>query len=216
MAGRRMTGRGFEAAASRGGVCWALDLREGIDFSIYLLGVFEPETVRCYRRLVKPNATVFDVGANIGAHTLHLAAAVGPGGKVVAFEPTAYAFGKLQTNVSLNPELRQRIDLRQVFLTDRETQTIPGSIYSSWPLESGEGRHAGHLGRLEQTDGARAVTLDQVAAERNLTVDFIKIDVDGFECRVLRGAQTILNEHRPTILLELSPYVLREHEFEHR
>lgn len=212
MAGRRITGRGHEAVVVRSGVRWQLDLREGIDFSIFLLGLFEPETARCYRRLIRPGDVVLDIGANIGAHTLHLAAAVGPGGRVIAFEPTAYAFAKLRTNVELNPELREQIELLQAFLTDAGARNIPGNIYSSWPLESGAGRHAGHLGRLERTSGANVMILDQVAAERNLTaVNFIKLDVDGFECAVLRGAQKILSKYRPTVLLELSPYVLREH-----
>ncbi len=76
MAIRRFFNKGPEARALRGGVEWLLDLREGIDFSIWLLGSFEPETVRCYRKIVKNGDVVLDIGANIGAHTLHLARAV--------------------------------------------------------------------------------------------------------------------------------------------
>src|SRR5688572_20988587 len=85
---RKLLGRPAQAQFVRDGIRWQLDLREGIDFSIYLLGSFEPATVRAYRRIVKPGQTVLDIGANIGAHTLPLARLVGPGGRVIAFEPT--------------------------------------------------------------------------------------------------------------------------------
>src|ERR1700732_2573671 len=77
-------------------VRWTLDLREGIDFSIWLLGAFELATVRAYERIVRPGDTVLDIGANIGAHVLHLARAVGAEGKVWAIEPTDYAINKLK------------------------------------------------------------------------------------------------------------------------
>ena len=80
MAARRLAGRGPSTQVTRQGIRWAQDLREGIDFSIWLLGSFEPETVRCYQRLIRPGDVVLDIGANIGAHTLPLARAVGPSG----------------------------------------------------------------------------------------------------------------------------------------
>lgn len=52
----------------RGGIYWDLDLCQGIDFSIFLLGVFEPETVASYSSQLTEGNTVLDIGANIGAH----------------------------------------------------------------------------------------------------------------------------------------------------
>ena len=77
MMARRMFGQGHETIVRRRGVRWQLDLREGIDLSIYLLRAFEPSTLKAFERLVKPGMTVLDIGANIGAHTLHLARLVG-------------------------------------------------------------------------------------------------------------------------------------------
>src|ERR1700744_4645117 len=87
------------------GVRFDLDLAEGIDFAIYLGGVFERGTAQALSRLVEPSSLVVDIGANIGAHTLRLARLVGPQGRVLAFEPTDFAFQKLQRNLALNPEL---------------------------------------------------------------------------------------------------------------
>lgn len=93
---RNMAGLGPSLRCSRGGVEWELDIREGIDFSIFLLGSFEPSTSKALARLVQTGDYVIDIGANIGAHTLPLAARVGNNGKVIAFEPTEYAFLKLK------------------------------------------------------------------------------------------------------------------------
>ena len=70
---RRLVGRDMRTVCDRRGVRWALDLDEGIDLSIYLLGAYEPRTLHAYTRHIRPGAVVFDIGANIGAHTLHFA-----------------------------------------------------------------------------------------------------------------------------------------------
>jgi FkbM family methyltransferase len=197
----------------RQGVTWQLDLREGIDFSIWLLGSFEPGTVRTYRKVIQPGDTVLDIGANIGAHTLHLAECVGPSGRVLAFEPTDYAFEKLVRNTSLNPGLAPRIQCCQFMLVAEQKETattVP--LYSSWPLEQNDAaKHNLHEGRLMPTTGARPRTLDAAVAALNLNrLDCIKLDIDGFECQMFRGARETLTRWHPTIIMELAPYVLEE------
>ena len=76
-----------------------------IDFAIYLGGMFERNTALALRKLVRPSSLVLDIGANIGAHTLRLANLVGSSGRVFAFEPTDFAYSKLQANLDLNPAL---------------------------------------------------------------------------------------------------------------
>ncbi len=105
---RRCAGKDDHVEVKRGGVTWNLDLHEGIDFSIFLLGGFERGTLRLYTQLLGRERceVVLDIGANIGAHTLPLAQLVVPkGGKVYAFEPTVYAYGKLLENIALNPSI---------------------------------------------------------------------------------------------------------------
>jgi len=206
---RRLRGLPAQARVKRGGVWWSLDLTEGIDFSIYLLGGFEPRTLRLYSTLVKPGDTVLDIGANIGAHTLPLAQLVGAGGRVIAFEPTRYAIAKLKANAALNPELKERVCICQAMLVGDSKDGLEREIYSSWPLFSQENQlHPLHGGRLMETQGARALTLDQAFADLNVKrVNFIKLDVDGNEHSVLAGAQGTLRSHHPSILMELSPYL---------
>jgi FkbM family methyltransferase len=195
----------------RGGINWNLDLAEGIDFSIFLLGAFEPGTARAIRSLAHPGDTVFDIGANIGAHTLPLAKAVGASGRVFAFEATDFAFHKLEKNLSLNAELQSRVIATQVVLVDKPGLTAHPDIYSSWPLQPGPDAHPKHLGRRQTTLGAQVSTLDEVARDLNITkVELIKLDVDGHEYPVLKGARETISKFLPTIVMELSPYVHAE------
>jgi FkbM family methyltransferase len=213
MAVRRLFGKGPETQVTRSGARWNLDLREGIDFSIWFLGSFEPDTVRCYRKILEAGDVVLDIGANIGAHSLLLAQAVGAEGKVYAFEPTDFAFKKLSENCLINSDLAKRIQCFQYMLVEPEMagNSTPG-LYSSWPLKAADiGRHELHQGRLMTTKGAEARTLDSVVSSLKLSrVDCIKLDIDGFECRMLRGASELLTRWHPVIIMELAPYALKE------
>lgn len=209
---RRLVGLGPEARVVRSGIRWTLDLREGIDLSIYLFGRFEAATVRAYRRMLKPGDTVLDIGANIGAHTLPLASCVAPSGRVIAVEPTEFAFQKLARAVTDNPTLGARIALRQVMLTSETGSELAPELYSSWSVaESGSHQHALHLGTRKTTRGAKTMTLDDLVRDEGLArIDLIKLDVDGWEMDVLRGAERTLSELRPPLIFELAPYVFEE------
>ena len=205
-AGRRVCGATDSAEVMRRGIRWNLDLAEGIDFAIYLMGGFELRTLRLYERLVGPGSVVLDVGANIGAHTLPLAELVGPTGRVVAFEPTKFAFDKLTRNLGLNPSLAARVSPLQIALLGSADERVPETIYSSWPLEQRGELHAVHGGLLCSTEGAKAAMLDDVVEGLGLDRwDFMKLDVDGHEPAVIRGAARSLARFRPTILMEWAP-----------
>ena len=209
--GRMLLGRTDREIVVRDDITYDLDLSQGIDFAIYLGGIFERSTAIALSKLTEPSALVLDIGANIGAHTLRLAKLVGPSGRVMAFEPTDFAFRKLQRNIDLNPSLKSRVEAFHCFLTVSDETTVPDAIYSSWPLAMITGLHPKHLGREMQTELARARSLDGILAEHaGHRVQLVKLDVDGFECDVLRGATSLLRDTRPIFVMELAPYVLEE------
>ena len=209
--GRSLLGRTDQEIVVRDGITYDLDLKQGIDFAIYLGGMFERNTAIALSKLTEPASLVLDIGANIGAHTLRLAKLVGPEGRVMAFEPTDFAFGKLRRNLELNPSLASRVDPSHCFLTATDGTSVPQAIYSSWPLAVEAGLHAKHLGREMETKAAQARSLDSVLTERaDRKVQLVKLDVDGFECDVLGGATTLLRDVRPIFVMELAPYVLEE------
>lgn len=208
---RSLVGMGHDAKVTRNGIAWHLDLWEGIDFAIFLQGAFEPSTARALKHLISPGDTVLDIGANIGAHTLAMAESVGDTGRLLAFEPTEYAFSKLTRNIALNPSLAERISAFQTMLVERDTAALEEKISSSWPLRSSDDLHQVHRAREMTTAGAAARALDSILAEQNISkVDCIKIDVDGHETKVFRGARETLATHSPVIVMELAPYALEE------
>lgn len=195
----------------RGGLKWRLDLNEGIDFSIYVLGAFEPSTVRFYRKVLQSGDIVLDIGANIGAHTLPFAKCVAPAGKVYAFEPTEFAYNKLVENLALNPELDGIVVSNHMLLNAPGDLQAPSEIYSSWPLNPAGHVHEKHLGQLRPLGGVKIDTVDSYCAVNGITrIDWIKIDVDGNETTVLQGSTRTLRNMRPKLIIELSPYVCRE------
>ena len=208
---RRILGRSSQnIEVTRSGIRWYLDLKEGIDFSIYILGGFEPSTLRLYNKLVKSGDVVLDIGANIGSHTLPLARLVGDIGHVYAFEPTDFAINKLHNNLNLNTNLIKRVTVCQTMLVSNENILVEKELFSSWPLVGDNKLHEKHKGQLMVTTGARAATLDNIVKEYNITrIDFIKLDVDGFEYSVLSGGEKTLKKFKPTILMELAPYLFK-------
>jgi FkbM family methyltransferase len=193
----------------RRGIFWELDITEGIDFSIFIFGLFEKTTSKAIRRLVANNSVVIDIGANIGAHTLPMAELVGEKGKVYAIEPTNYAYGKLTNNLLINKDLSKRVQADQVVLTNNGAKEKVKELYSSWPLSikfEDDQRHTVHQGVLRSISGAEENTLDSYVSINNITsLDLIKLDVDGNELDVLSGANNILKNLRPVIIMELAP-----------
>lgn len=190
-------------------ISWCLDLREGIDFSIFLLGSFERQVARACRRLTFPGAIVFDIGANIGAHALPLALRVGEKGRVYCFEPTAYAYEKLCANVALNPTLTNIEAFQE--MVGSSVDSVPNTLPSSWPLD---GRDVDEQlrAKFRSTDGARMTTIDKFVELNKITrLDLLKIDVDGYELSVLEGATDVLRNLRPKIITEIAPYMLARH-----
>src|ERR1017187_5817995 len=97
---RGLVGQPMRTRCNRMGVNWDLDLDEGIDLSIYLLGAYERSMLRAYSSMIPSVNVLFDMGPNTGPHTLQFARLVAPLGRVFSFEPTDYAAAKIRLNLS--------------------------------------------------------------------------------------------------------------------
>lgn len=177
------------------GITYELDLRELIDSTVYYEGAWEPDTVAALRRLIKPGQTVLDIGANMGCHTLRMAQLVSETGQVVAFEPMSTAYSKLTRNIQLNRFSNIVAEKTGLSSSNGEAEI---AFATSWRLDlkSGDVR----------AERVSFITLDSyVTTHPGLfsRLDCIKLDVDGFEEAVLRGAQDTLLRYRPVILMEI-------------
>ena len=138
-----------------------------------------------FRRDVRPGDVVFDVGANLGAYTLLFAQWVGPAGRVFAFEPAQEPFEGLMKLLDANG-LSSRVTAIQAAVSGAEG-TVPVLIDavdgSSRIPYDGEVR-----GALE----VRTVTIDAVCRREGVVPSLIKIDAEGAELDVLRGARATI------------------------
>ena len=195
---------GKKVLATRGGIRFELDLAEAIDSSIFLDGCYEPATAEVIEQLCRRGMTVFDIGANVGCHTLRMAKLVGDRGQVVAFEPMSWAASKLRRNLELNKF--GNVVLERMALTDRPSGRQVAQFRTSWQ-QGGNKRNVGSIG----DDLVMFTTVDQYMAERHIPgLDLAKIDVDGYELKVVTGAAETLRRHQPVLILELCAYTLRE------
>lgn len=193
---RRYAKRFPHHQCTRRGIRYEVDLRELIDFRISFGRGWEPSTRQFLEREVRPGHIVVEVGANVGSLTLEIARLVGPSGIVHAVEPTAGAFAKLERNASLNRELAARVRRHRLLMSDVEDSTANRDLRWSWRIDDAP------ITR-EEAD-APAVPLDRLVTTAGIDrLDLLKIDVDGHETMVLRGATGTLRELKPTVLIEL-------------
>lgn len=167
-----------------------------------LRGNFEPECTFLLDKLIKKGDTVFDVGGNFGWYSCHFAQLVGESGKVHIFEPTN-AIEELKNNVILNG-FEARCILNKVALGAKkgtETLFIPqklGTAFAS--LREHSYNNSGKTHKIsvpiEKLD-------DYILSNKIEKVDLIKMDVEGGEYLVLKGAENVLKQYSPIIMLEL-------------
>lgn len=192
-------------------ITYELDLNELIDSEIFYNGCFEPDTTMAIYKLCEKGMTVLDIGANIGCHTFGFSKLVGSNGKVIAFEPTSFAFKKLERNLQLNDA--DNVVLEKIALSNENRTNEEVSFRSSWPLDhkNRSGIHPVDHGQMGLKDIVSFVKLDDYVKQNNLNkVDIIKLDVDGFEYRIVQGALNTLKMHPPIIIMELVSYTHEE------
>jgi len=183
------------------GIKFDLDLREVIDSSLYFSGTFEEDVETIINSMVKTGMCVLDIGANIGYHTFRISKLADKNGQVHAIEPTDWAFQKLLRNSKLNPEL-DNITFAKLGLSDSDLGTTQVQFQSSYRLN----------GKVQNMmEDIELVTLDTYLERENIEhVDFIKLDVDGFEGKIIQGATRSLLKMKPIILMELNPSSMLE------
>lgn len=155
-----------------------------------------------FRAAVHPGAVALDVGANVGAYTLLLGQWARPGGRVFAFEPAPEAFDGLTRHVALNGLGDQVTPVRAAAAATTGTATLAVDGLS------GANRLDGSAGG----ERVRTVTLDDFCRREGITPSFIKIDVEGAELDVLRGARETIRRagDRLALFVEMHPTIWRE------
>ena len=164
-----------------------------IEKSIFESGQFyEKDTLDLLKGYIKPDPVVVDAGANIGNHTLYFAKNVGAK-MVYAFEPVISVFVKLDRNVRLN-------QCANVVLHNAALGNHAGYVLCKNTVIGNSGAQQV---AYSDSGGMNVVSLDELRLEH--AIDFMKIDVEGFEIEVLFGAASTIAKDHPAIFVEVWP-----------
>jgi FkbM family methyltransferase len=168
------------------------NLHDHIQKIIYLNKTFyEREMLEDIRNRIEPDSVIFDVGANIGNHSIYFAKICSS--RVYSFEPQKSVFAILERNVMLN-QLENQILL---FNTALGSTSGRGNILVEDTSNLGSSRVV-----VENNGDIQIDSLDSLMLDKIDRIDLIKIDVEGMELDVLKGSVEILNKFKPLLYIE--------------
>lgn len=177
-----------------------------LNWTLYVdqvLGLYEPGVARALRQYVQPGSCCLDVGAHLGYYTILMARLTGRDGLVVAFEPFPENVTALQENLRLNGV--ENVRLEECALAGRS-----GNLELTYPtneaMPSTPSAHGYKVGKAMATVTVPARTLDDALAQvksvgRN--PQLVKMDIEGAELEVLQGAEHLLRDVRPILVVEV-------------
>ncbi|WP_462252218.1 FkbM family methyltransferase [Ekhidna sp.] len=181
-------------SVNRFGINFSLDISDLVDWFIFF-GFVDPAREKLLKH-VSPGDVVLDIGANVGEVTYRSSRIVGDNGQVHAFEPNFKNFERLQENFKLNHF--ENITFNQVAL---------GLEKGSVSLECNDDHNLGTTRVASSKSEGNLVpmtTVDDYVNDTNLSrIDFMKVDVEGYEFFVLAGAIHSIKKFKPILFFEL-------------
>ncbi|MCS7073595.1 MAG: FkbM family methyltransferase [Bacteroidia bacterium] len=179
----------------RDGIRYRLDISDYMEYTLYFGIQTEPRN-QLYS-LIQDSMVVFDIGTNIGETLLNFAKR-NPTGTNYGFEPVPYLYERASYNISINP-------FKSIKLHNLALSNTKETLYFSLPNNHNSGGISMSKQKNSDMKEVQAIPLDDFVTENQITkVDFIKIDVEGFELNVLLGAKQTLLSQKPKLFIELS------------
>lgn len=169
-----------------------------IERTIYYTGTYEKGTIHLMKQLLKEGDVFIDAGANIGLMSMVAATSVGPTGMVYAFEPFPLIFNRLVANIRLN-------HFRNIITYPVALASVSGEalLYPDSALNPGASSLINRAQNVEPIS-IRKEVLDVYFAKQK-EISLIKIDVEGYELEVLKGATHLLKSAKaPALIVECS------------
>jgi FkbM family methyltransferase len=188
-----------------GGSSITCNLNDHVQRQIFFFGAYEPIDSYLFWLLLEPEMVVVDGGANVGQYSMLAAAKVGARGSVHAFEPIPDTFACLKKNLMAN-------SLENITANNLALWNCEETVHLGMPEDMVDNVGSYTVGAADSSSGsieASAASLDTYAVTHALRrLDLIKLDIEGAESFALRGARKVLEEFRPTILMEINRQAL--------
>jgi len=174
-----------------------------LEYLLFLSKSYEPHTHKIFEKCLNQSYSYIDIGAFIGSTVLygaHLAK------KVYAIEPDPIAFAELQKNVSLNPLLRQKIEMHQKCLFTRSEKVKFGSM-----AKGGDSMSSLLFADSKTSWLVDGITFQEFIKENKITdCNFIKMDIEGGERLVLPTMRQHLEKEKPILYLSMHPHFFKD------
>jgi FkbM family methyltransferase len=192
-----------EQLTTKAGDLFEADLSSFLEWQLWAFGSFEEHFAELFRALVRPGDRCVDVGANVGVHTVRLAKLVAAQGEVIALEPDEEVARRARRNITLN-QLSNALVINAAASDEagREVTLYRPGTGDTNRARASLLRHSYLTGRVTTVP---VVTIDQICPG---PVALIKIDVEGHEAAVVRGAAGTIASHSPAIIFEYAPELL--------
>ncbi len=180
------------------GLLMHVDTRSFLEWYIFFYGHMRPQVSKLINRMLQPGQIAFDIGANIGMHTVIMANRVGAAGKVVVFEPDPHPLERLKKNVALNGQ--DWVEVNQVALSRAAGKLQLYTHDDSIGNFANASLHAENVGKNTKAIEVDVWAIDDYVRDRALPrLDLIKLLAQGEEWNILHGAMDALRKHRPKV-----------------
>lgn len=206
MATRILGNKRSEPVKLKNGILMKTDLKDILGRFILFYGPYldyfwEPQTVKLAEALLRDAKEIIIAGSHLGYFALMAKRAMQKEGRMHAFEPVSYLYEISKENFSLNKTLGEMV-INKYGLSERNGEALirVDSIRSAIVVGAEENT---------ETEKIETITIDRYAEERGISrLDFVLLDVEGCELRVLRGMENLLKKGQPKdLIFEFSPQI---------
>jgi len=176
----------------------------GISLELSVYGIHEPITTKIISKKLKKGMVCVDIGANIGYYALLESKIIGPTGKVIAIEPVPNTFSYLEKNLKSHNQSKFQtynlscsdMDTTSYFLVNKKSN-ISKIVTESDKILDGEKKIL-----------VKTKKLDNILLKTEKKIDFLRMDIEGYELKVLLGAKNTIEKFKPIIQTEIHSKIL--------
>jgi FkbM family methyltransferase len=198
-------GRGFEDVRVAWGTTLTCNTSEDIGRAIWNQGIYDLVVSEAICRLLRVGGTAIDVGANVGHMTGLMAKQAGPSGRVISFEPSSRIRATLSRNVARWANDRRFAPISIVASAASDYNGRHLLYYAADVFLSNNGTASMDQswggGKAVESEEVETITLDRALSAQKGVIDVLKIDVEGHELGVLKGASDLLRTKRVTHII---------------